>query len=104
MILLGSDLGSLNEKIVLEAETALVENEYVIGPTYDGGYYLIGMKKPSPHLFKEIPWSTEKVLEQTLKTVAPSAFYFLELANDIDEFKDLKAESELFTKYQKQFS
>jgi len=104
VILLGSDLGSLNEKIVLEAETALVENEYVIGPTYDGGYYLIGMKKPSPHLFKEIPWSTEKVLEQTLKTVAPSAFYFLELANDIDEFKDLKAESELFTKYQKQFS
>ncbi len=53
VILLGSDLGSLNEKIVLEAETALIENEYVIGPTYDGGYYLIGMKRPSPIFLKK---------------------------------------------------
>ncbi|MGD1980355.1 MAG: TIGR04282 family arsenosugar biosynthesis glycosyltransferase [Flavobacteriaceae bacterium] len=104
VILIGSDLWTLNERLLLEAENALDENEYVLGPSYDGGYYLIGMKRSSPHLFQEIAWSSQNVLKQTLKRVSSEAFYFLELANDIDEFKDLKAESELFTKYQKQFS
>ncbi len=104
VILIGSDLWTLNERLLLEAENALDENEYVLGPTYDGGYYLIGMKKPFPHLFKEIAWSSQNVLKQTLKRVSSEAFYFLELANDIDEIEDLKAESELFSQYQKHFS
>jgi rSAM/selenodomain-associated transferase 1 len=38
----------------------------VLGPSDDGGYYLIGLKKPHCELFQEIEWSTDRVLEQTI--------------------------------------
>jgi len=40
-------------------------NRVVLGPSDDGGYYLIGMKRSRPELFERIDWSTERVLEQT---------------------------------------
>jgi|SRR5215831_463717 len=39
----------------------------VLGPSDDGGYYLIGVKKPHQHLFEQIDWSTEHVLNQTIQ-------------------------------------
>ncbi|MGE5212178.1 MAG: TIGR04282 family arsenosugar biosynthesis glycosyltransferase [Nitrospirota bacterium] len=39
----------------------------VLGPSDDGGYYLIGLKKPDRHLFEQIDWSTERVLNQTIE-------------------------------------
>jgi uncharacterized protein len=41
------------------------EDRVVLGPSDDGGYYLIGVKKPHRHLFEQIDWSTERVLNQT---------------------------------------
>jgi hypothetical protein len=41
--------------------------DLVLGPCVDGGYYLIGLKKPTPELFQEIPWSTDRVLALTLE-------------------------------------
>jgi uncharacterized protein len=43
------------------------EDRVVLGPSDDGGYYLIGMKKPHRHLFEQIDWSTEHVLIQTIQ-------------------------------------
>ena len=43
------------------------EDRVVLGPSDDGGYYLIGVKKPHPHLFEQIDWSTERVLNQTIQ-------------------------------------
>jgi hypothetical protein len=43
------------------------EDRVVLGPSDDGGYYLIGLKKPHWHLFEEIDWSTERVLNQTIQ-------------------------------------
>jgi hypothetical protein len=43
------------------------EERVVLGPSDDGGYYLIGVKKPHRHLFEEIDWSTERVLNQTMQ-------------------------------------
>jgi glycosyltransferase A (GT-A) superfamily protein (DUF2064 family) len=42
----------------------------VLGPCDDGGYYLIGLKRPHGQLFEEIAWSTERVLEQTIQRAA----------------------------------
>jgi uncharacterized protein len=42
------------------------EDSVVLGPSDDGGYYLIGLKKPHHELFEGIDWSTERVLEQTI--------------------------------------
>jgi len=43
------------------------EDRVVLGPSDDGGYYLVGMKKPHRHLFEQIDWSTERVLSQTMQ-------------------------------------
>jgi uncharacterized protein len=43
------------------------EDRVVLGPSDDGGYYLIGVKKPHGHLFEQIDWSTERVLNQTIQ-------------------------------------
>jgi uncharacterized protein len=43
------------------------EDRVVLGPGDDGGYYLIGMKKPHRQLFEQIDWSTERVLNQTMQ-------------------------------------
>ena len=43
------------------------EDRVVLGPSDDGGYYLIGVKKPHRHLFEQIDWSTERVLNQTIQ-------------------------------------
>jgi len=42
------------------------EDRVVLGPSDDGGYYLIGVKKPLRHLFEQVDWSTERVLNQTI--------------------------------------
>jgi uncharacterized protein len=43
------------------------EERLVLGPSDDGGYYLIGVKKPHRYLFEQIDWSTERVLNQTMQ-------------------------------------
>jgi uncharacterized protein len=46
---------------------ARAEDSVVLGPSDDGGYYLIGLKKLHRRLFDGIDWSTERVLEQTIE-------------------------------------
>jgi uncharacterized protein len=43
------------------------DDRVVLGPSADGGYYLIGVKKPHRRLFEQIDWSTERVLNQTIQ-------------------------------------
>jgi uncharacterized protein len=43
------------------------EDRVVLGPSDDGGYYLIGVNKPDRHLFEQVDWSTERVLNQTIQ-------------------------------------
>ena len=69
VILIGSDLWSLDKDTLIEAKKALEYNEVVIGPCYDGGYYLIGMKNFNNKIFKNISWSKKQVFKQTLSKV-----------------------------------
>ena len=46
------------------------QDRVVLGPSDDGGYYLIGVKKLDRHLFEQIDWSTERVLNQTIERAA----------------------------------
>ncbi len=65
--LIGSDSPTIPPRVFLEAIANLEgqENTVVLGPTKDGGYYLVGLTRRRPSLFQDISWSTEKVLEQT---------------------------------------
>ena len=63
-----SDSPTLPMAYVGEAARALRADEadVVVGPSDDGGYYLIGLRAPRPALFADVPWSTPAVLEVTV--------------------------------------
>jgi hypothetical protein len=62
---MASDVPDLSVKIINEAVNSLADYNIVIGPSLDGGYYLLGMKELHGELFRDISWSTGKVLKQT---------------------------------------
>jgi uncharacterized protein len=68
-IAIDSDSPTLPMRYVSRAATLLSsgETDAVVGPCDDGGYYLIGLRKPCPELFDAMPWSTEHVLGLTLE-------------------------------------
>ena len=63
-----SDRPTLPMIYVSEAVTTLEARaaDVVLGPSEDGGYYLVGLNAPAPPLFEGVPWSTERVLDVTL--------------------------------------
>ncbi|MBC7493445.1 MAG: TIGR04282 family arsenosugar biosynthesis glycosyltransferase, partial [Flavobacterium sp.] len=64
--IIGSDCYELNADIIDTAFSQLEETNCVIGPTFDGGYYLLGLNNLQPELFKNIEWSTETVFDATV--------------------------------------
>jgi uncharacterized protein len=68
VVALGADSPTLPPGILLEALDALArEDRVVLGPSSDGGYYLIGTRRFVPSLFEGIAWSTESVLADTIE-------------------------------------
>ena len=94
-ILIGSDSPDLPLEIIDEGFAALPSCDAVIGPSLDGGYYLIGFKTETflPELFQGIPWSTEGVLKSTLAIADRKGLRVSLLPpwRDIDTHEDLKA-------------
>jgi uncharacterized protein len=90
-VLIGTDIPSLTEDILNNAFNKLDNNDVVIGPAYDGGYYLLGMKVLHTSLFKDIEWSTSQVFEQTIFRIdnLNLNYSLLPQLHDIDEEKDL---------------
>jgi rSAM/selenodomain-associated transferase 1 len=70
--LINSDSPTLPAALLKRTVQALHSpgDRIVLGPAIDGGYYLIGLKHPYRPLFDGIPWSTNKVLAQTLARAA----------------------------------
>lgn len=90
-IIAGSDIPGLKKDSFTQAFENLSGNDLVIGPTPDGGYYLIGMHKYSPGLFQNIPWSTEEVLYRTIKVAGrwDLSMELIENLPDMDRVNDL---------------
>lgn len=91
VIFFGADTPDLSRHHVESAIAALASHEVVIGPAEDGGYYLIGMRRSMPELLIDMPWSTERVLPETLARldrigIAP---VMLETLADCDRPEDL---------------
>jgi rSAM/selenodomain-associated transferase 1 len=68
-VITGADIPDLSDEIIETAFRKLDQVDIVIGPAKDGGYYLIGMKSRHPAIFQDIPWSTGKVLEETMRII-----------------------------------
>jgi len=65
VILVAADVPDVGVSEVLDAARGLDEANLILGPSPDGGYYLIGIDQPYPELFQDIRWGGERVLEQT---------------------------------------
>ncbi len=91
VVAIGSDCPDINQHVIDAAWSKLDSNDVVIGPATDGGYYLIGLRRPEDEIFEEINWSTPKVLEQTLKRCRANGLKYslLHSLPDIDEPEDL---------------
>jgi rSAM/selenodomain-associated transferase 1 len=94
-ILIGSDIPDLTPAVFHEALESLNENDAVIGPAADGGYYLIGFKQKSflPRIFRGIPWSTDTVFRETMDILKESSLrvHLVPQWKDVDTLEDLKA-------------
>tara|TARA_Y100001968_G_C19375875_1_gene727624 strand:- start:57 stop:707 length:651 start_codon:yes stop_codon:yes gene_type:complete len=95
-IIIGTDLPTLCEKDLLEASLALENKDLVLGPSTDGGYWLIGFsRKLASDLpswpFCGIKWGTKSVFRTTLNKAKEKnvSFHLLREQNDLDKIEDL---------------
>ncbi|RYU93337.1 TIGR04282 family arsenosugar biosynthesis glycosyltransferase [Emticicia agri] len=90
VLIIGSDCPALETEIVEEAFLTLNSAEVVIGPTFDGGYYLLGLKKAFACLFTNKQWSTETVYQDTMQNISELnlSYAVLKQLSDIDTIED----------------
>ena len=93
VVIIGSDCPELDAGRIAEAFSVLVVSDVVLGPTPDGGYYLLGMKQFTPEIFRNVAWSTAEVLSGTLDILAGlgKKTALLPALSDIDTEADWKA-------------
>ena len=91
VIIIGTDCLELRIRHIEEAFAVLKNNDLVLGPAEDGGYYLIGLNKNDGQLFKNIAWSSDAVFANTIAIATEKQLkvHLLECLNDINEYSDL---------------
>ena len=90
VMVIGSDLYDLTAETIENAFIALENNEVVIGPAEDGGYYLLGMNSLEEKVFKNKDWGTETVRKDTLEDLKDKKVFLLGELNDVDVFEDIE--------------
>lgn len=90
-VLIGSDCPGYAPGYLAAAFAALGEHDAVLGPATDGGYVLIGLRRPAPELFARMPWGTDTVLEETRTRLAGLGLRCRELPalDDLDRPENL---------------
>ncbi|WP_179347941.1 DUF2064 domain-containing protein [Winogradskyella pacifica] len=100
VISLGNDIPHLRANHILKATQNLATSDYVLGPSTDGGFYLMGFKKAhfNKISFQNLPWQTSK-LRQSLNTELQhqnESVSYLERLTDIDDVSDIDSVLESF--------
>jgi uncharacterized protein len=94
-VIIGSDCPTLTAEILESAFEQLKTHDFVVGPSTDGGYYLLGFGQNTggDFVFKNMDWSTESVLPTTLKRIEENGktVFLLPELTDVDEEKDWEA-------------
>ena len=93
VVIIGTDCPSIDESVLTKAFAALEKNDLVFGPALDGGYYLLGLKKPTPPIFRNIPWGSAEVLDKSLQAARHRGLSttLLDPLPDVDTPDDLPA-------------
>jgi rSAM/selenodomain-associated transferase 1 len=90
-LLIGTDAPGLDTAYLREAAHALHHADAVFGPAADGGYTLVGLKRPAPELFLQMRWSHAEVMAHTRERITQADLRHVELPtlHDVDEPADL---------------
>ncbi|MGO4913229.1 TIGR04282 family arsenosugar biosynthesis glycosyltransferase [Leeuwenhoekiella sp. W20_SRS_FM14] len=95
IITIGNDSPHLTATHILEANQHLKENPIVLGPSADGGFYLMGLKKShfNPDSFLKLPWQTEALTSSILRLVHAKKIeaILLDRLQDLDSVADIEA-------------
>ena len=89
-VIIGSDCPQISTQIIEKAFESLSTSDIVIGPSVDGGYYLLGMKNVHPFLFENMEWSTSEVFSETKKRIEHLGLTstVIDRLSDVDYLKD----------------
>lgn len=94
VITIGNDTPQLTPKLLLKANNLLSQKNTVLGPSTDGGFYLMGIHKNDfdKKSFVSLPWQTPRLYQQLVKEGTPEDVSILELEylRDIDSLNDVK--------------
>lgn len=93
VFIVGTDVPTLPLSVYHQALSLIASHDLVLGPASDGGYYLIGLKRPVPELFTDVPWSTANVFAATCRNASALGLTvgLLKEWRDIDVPEDLGA-------------
>jgi len=91
IVIIGTDCPEITPELIRESFERLATSDLVLGPATDGGYYLIGLRRTAPRLFTDIPWGSQRVLEETLGRARELSLdvTLLTSLSDVDRPKDL---------------
>jgi len=91
VVVIGTDCPELSSETLARAFEALQRSDAVVGPAGDGGYYLVGLRRPASGLFEGIAWGTADVLQMTLRAAERLglSLSLLEQLEDVDLPDDL---------------
>ncbi len=91
VVLIGTDIPAISTQVIQKAFMVLDGHDFVIGPTFDGGYFLIGMKAFHSYVFQDITWSTASVFVQTKQKILDHhhSVFSLQPLIDVDSESDL---------------
>ena len=92
--IIGSDIPDVSIEKIDRAFTLLMRNEFVIGPTLDGGFWLFGARKIrtiSKKTFKNVRWSSIYAYEDTIKTLETERWATCDILRDVDNGTDFTA-------------
>ena len=105
IIVIGNDTPHLNSNIIQNAFNKLDNNDVVIGPSNDGGFYLHGFTEFNRELFNGIPWSTKFVANKLIQNIhnCKLKLKLLVKLDDIDSFRILKEFSKRYTEFTKEY-
>jgi glycosyltransferase A (GT-A) superfamily protein (DUF2064 family) len=92
-IIIGTDVPELDAEMVLRSFEVFPKHDIVIGPSRDGGYYLLGMSTPTKRIFDGIAWSAQTVFQETVDRVnaLELSYSCLPVLDDIDTMEDYQA-------------
>ena len=95
IVIIGTDLWTLDSQDIENAFSALEQHTAVLGPSLDGGYYLLGLKKFIPRVFENKAWGTSEVFSKTMVDLKENEVCLLNEKNDIDTLEDLQQHPDL---------